>query len=203
MTQRTAETERAESTMEISVEPTGEHAEVDTQLARDAIAGLLDADADVRRRTAALVELEPARFAPPVLFALSEVLLDQARPADAAFWFYAGQVRARFDANRCTDPSASAAVGALTERFGGPINRFAFIDTDRLRRTVIRAVLWDRATPHDYDHRWIALHGMGAFIGTDGPLSAPVAEWDALARRTRAEYLAGLREALRSIPRPR
>lgn len=187
----------------VIVEPTGEYADVDTRLALDAIAGLLDGDADVRRRTAALVELEPARFAPPVLCALSEVLLDQGRPADAAFWFYAGQVRARFDANRCTDPSAGAAVGALTERFGGPVNRFAFTDTARLRRTVVRAVLWDRATPHQYDHRWIALHGMGAFTGAGGPLAIPAAEWERTARRTRAEYLRGLREALRSIPRPR
>ena len=185
----------------VVVEPNGEHAEIDTALARDAIAGLLGADPDVRRRIAELVELEPERFAPPVLFALSEVLLDQGRPTEAAFWFYAAQVRARFDANRCTDGTAGAAVGALTERFGGPINRFAFTDPQRLRRTVVRAVLWDRRTPHAYDHRWIALHGMGAFTGATGPLSVPVAEWDTLARRTRAEYLAGLREALRALPR--
>jgi hypothetical protein len=187
----------------VVVEPTGEHAEVDTQLALDAIAGLLDADRGVRRRTAELVELEPERFAPPVLFALSEVLLERGRPAEAAFWFYAAQVRSRFDANRCTDPTAGSAVGVLTERFGGPINRFAFTDPDRLRRTVVRAVLWDRRTPYGYDHRWIALHGMGAFTGADGPLAAPAAEWEAIARRTRAEYLAGLRTALRSLPHQR
>ncbi|GAA4557473.1 hypothetical protein [Pseudonocardia xishanensis] len=184
----------------VVVEPTGEYAEIDTQLALDAIAGLLDADPEVRRRTAELVELEPERCAPPVLFALSEVLLDRGRPAEAAFWFHAAQVRARFDANRCTDPTAGSAVGVLAERFGGPINRFAFTDPERLRRTVVRAVLWDRATPHGYDHRWIALHGMGSFTGATGPLARPAAEWDAIARRTRAEYLDGLREALRSIP---
>ncbi|WP_433504355.1 hypothetical protein ACQP04_32915 [Pseudonocardia halophobica] len=187
----------------VVVEPTGEHATIDTALARDAIAGLLDADPDVRRRVAELVELEPERVAPPVLYALSEVLLDQGRPADAAFWFYAGQVRARFDARRCTDATAAAAVDALDERFGGPINRFAFTDPERLRRTVIRAVAWDRRTPHAYDHRWIALHGMGAYLGSDGPLSVPEGEWEALAARTRAEYLEGLRTALRTIPHPR
>jgi hypothetical protein len=187
----------------VVVEPTGEHATIDTALARDAIAGLLDADPEVRRRVAELVELEPERVAPPVLYALSEVLLDQGRPADAAFWFYAGQLRARFDARRCTDPTAAAAVDALNERFGGPIDRFAFTDPDRLRRTVIRAVAWDRRTPRHYDHRWIALHGMSAYLGSDGPLSVPAEEWEALAARTRAEYLEGLRTALRNIPHPR
>ena len=62
--------------------------------------------------------------------------------------------------------------------------------------TVERAVAWDRATPHEYDHRWINLHGMGAFTGGDGPLSRPATEWDAIAERTREEYLEGLREVL-------
>ncbi|MCE0762662.1 hypothetical protein LWC35_07030 [Pseudonocardia kujensis] len=187
----------------VVVEPTGEHATIDTALARDAIAGLLDTDPDVRRQVAELVQLEPERLAPPVLYALSEVLLDRGRPADAAFWFHAGQVRARFDARRCTDPTAAAAVEALDERFGGPVNRFAFTDPERLRRTVVRAVAWDRRTPHHYDHRWIALHGMSAYLGSAGPLSVPEEEWDALAARTRADYLAGLRIALRSVPHPR
>jgi len=187
----------------VVAELVGEHAEIDTQLACDAIAGLSDTDEGVRRRTAELVALEPERFAPPVLFALSEVLLDQGRPGDAAFWFYAAQVRARFDANRCTDPTAGSAVGALTERFGRPIDRFAFTDPERLRRTVTRAVWWDRRTPHRYDHRWIALHGTGAFTGAAGPLSPPRREWGPIARRTRAEYLTGLRTALRSLPHHR
>ena len=184
----------------VVVEPTGEHAEIDTQLDRDAIAGLFDADPEVRRRTADLVELEPERFSPPVLFALTEVLLDQGRPAEALFWFYAAQIRAHFDAGRCTDQTAGSAVGVLLQRFGDPIHRFAFTDPERLRRTVVRAVLWDRRTPYRYDHRWIALHGMGAFTGADGALSTPVEEWTALARRNRADFLAGLRRTLRSIP---
>ncbi|MFR9806171.1 hypothetical protein ACL02T_28365 [Pseudonocardia sp. RS010] len=182
----------------VVVEPIGEYATIDTALARDAVAGLLDADPEVRRRVAELVQLEPERAAPPVLYALSEVLLDRGRPADAAFWFTAGQVRARFDARRCTDPTAAAAVDALNERFGGPVHRVACTDPERLRRTVIRAVAWDRRTPHDYDHRWIALHGMRAHLGADGPLSVPAKDWDALAARTRAEYLTALRTALRT-----
>jgi hypothetical protein len=188
-------------TSTVVVEPTGEHATIDTEPARAALAGLLDEDPDVRRRTAEVVLTEPERCAPPVLVALSEVLLELGRPADATFWFYAGQLRARYDANRCTDPTAGAAVGALRERFGMPINRFAFTDPVRLRRTVIRVAAWDRRTAHCYDHRWIALHGMSAFTGSDQPLSIPTQEWERVATRTRATWLRDFREVLRTLPR--
>lgn len=60
---------------------------------------------------------------------------------------------------------------------------------------VERVVTGDRATPHDYDHRWVALHGMGASAGA-APLARPAAEWPAIAERTRAEYLRGLDQVL-------
>jgi hypothetical protein len=64
---------------------------------------------------------------------------------------------------------------------------------------VERVVEWDRATPHDYDHRWINLHGMGAFTGATA-LSRPAAQWPAIAEETRGGYLRGLEEALRGMP---
>lgn len=189
--------------MDVRTIPVGEHATIDTAAARQTLTALLGPDARARRRAVAAVSAAPERQAPPVLYALSAALVDLGRPAEASFWFYAAQVRARFDANRCADPSAGAAVTALNERFGAQVNRFAFTDLDRLRRTVVRAVAWDRSAPHHYDHRWIALHGMWAFTGADGPLSRPAAEWDAVAARTRAEYLTSFRALLRSVPHPR
>ncbi len=84
------------------------------------------------------------------------------------------------------------------------MNRWAFADPRRVRRAAVTAVAWDRGAPHDYDHRWIALHGMRAFLpGDASPVSVPEREWPALAARVRAEYLVGLREVLREGFGPR
>ncbi|SFM57057.1 hypothetical protein SAMN05216207_1001124 [Pseudonocardia ammonioxydans] len=181
----------------IVVAPQGELAGVDTSAAVALIHRLLDRNPAVRSAARAEVLAAPHRVPPPVLSALSENLLAAGEPAEAAAWFYAAQVRARFDATRCTDPSAAAALGVLRERFGEPVNRWAFADPARVRRAGIRGVAWDRTAPHDYDHRWIALHGMGAFTGPGTGVSTPEHEWPGTAARVRAEYLAGLREVLR------
>ncbi|TCK20230.1 hypothetical protein [Pseudonocardia endophytica] len=192
------------SSRTIVVDPPGELREVDTRHALERI-GLLNGGG--RRARAALDDVlaAPHRVMPPVLYAASEVLTALDRPAEAAVWFYAGQLRARYDATRCTDPSAASALGLLRDRYGEPVNRWAFADEGRVRRAAVTAVAWDRSAPHDYDHRWIALHGMRAFLPDDGgPASVPQQEWPALAAQVRAEYLTGLREVLREVfgPRP-
>ncbi len=192
----------AGSSRTIVVDPPGELREVDTWPVLRLIERLAGRG---RRARAALAEVlgAPHRVIPPVLYAASEVLTAEDRPAEAAVWYYAGRLRARYDATRCTDPSAAAALGLLRDRYGEPVNRWAFADPRRVRRAAVRAVAWDRGAPHDYDHRWIALHGMRAFLPADGPVSVPEVQWPTLAVRVRAEYMAGLREALREIPGPR
>ena len=179
----------------VPVPPAGEHAAIDVRQQSAAMAALHGTEQAWRAETVAAVLASPQAYVPPVLAALAAVLFADGRRDEAAFWFYAAQLRARFDANRCADPTAGAAVAALTQRYGPEINRHAFADPARLRATVERVVAWDRATPHDYEHRWINLHGMGAFTGAS-PLSRPAAEWPAIAERTREEYLRGLGEAL-------
>ncbi|MBN9737332.1 hypothetical protein PP1_020175 [Pseudonocardia sp. P1] len=181
----------------VVVEPQGELAGVDTSAAVAQMQRLLDRNPAVRATARAEVLAAPHRVLPPVLFALSENLVAEGDMAEAARWFYAAQVRARFDATRCTDPTAASAVGVLRERFGEAVNRWAFADPARVRRAAVRAVAWDRGAPHDYDHRWIALHGMGAFTGPGTGVDTPAGEWPATAARVRAEYLSGLREVLR------
>ncbi|MEQ3550452.1 hypothetical protein WIS52_08215 [Pseudonocardia nematodicida] len=181
----------------IVVEPQGELGRVDTSAASELMHRLLDRSPGVRAIARDQVLAAPERVMPPVLFALSENLVAAGEMADAAMWFYAAQVRARFDATRCTDTTAASALAVLRDRFGEPVNRWAFADPRRVRRAAVRAVAWDRAAPHDYDHRWIALHGMGAFTGPGDGVSTPPEEWPATAARVRAEYLTGLRAVLR------
>jgi hypothetical protein len=176
----------------VPVPPSGERAMIEVAGQKAAVVALHGPDP---APVVAAVLAFPQAYAPPVLGALAAVLFARGERDEAAFWFYAAQLRARFDANRCADPTAAGAVGVLTRRYGPEINRHAFADPAGLRSTVERVVRWDRATPHDYDHRWINLHGMGVFTGA-APLSRPKAEWAAIAERTRQEYLRGLDEVL-------
>lgn len=188
-----------------AVQPVGEHATIDVRLAKQTIDTLMSGTDEQIAQTVSAIRESPERYAPPVFYYLSKRLFDQGDKDDAAFWYYAGQLRARFDANRCADSTARQAVSVLNERFGTPINQYTFTDLDALEALVTRVVAWDRATPHEYDHRWINLHGMEAVTDATGggiseePLSLPEEEWDAIAERTRVEYLEGLRQALAQL----
>lgn len=175
--------------------PAGAHAHINTTLAQQAMRGLGSDSASERRRTVAQIEAAPQRYAPPVFYALSHVMRAEGQPERAMFWFYAGQLRARFDANRCADVSARQAVAVLNDNYGTPVNRYAVQHLPLLEQTVAEVLDWDRRTPHDYDHRWINLHGMNAIVaamggqGTDGAaLSLPESEWEALAEQTRQRW---------------
>ncbi len=184
-----------------TIEPRGEYAKIDTRVAREAIEALSSGAPDRQARTVAAVTAAPQKYAPPVFYALSRALFEQDKKDEAAFWYYAGQLRARFDANRCADVSARQAVSLLNREYGGPINKHATQDLAKLEQLVERVVAWDRRTPHDYDHRWINLHGMGAILSAKegakpAPLSLPKSDWPAIADKTRQDYLSGLRKAM-------
>lgn len=187
---------------DIVAKPTGAYATIDVAPTNDAIKKLQHGSHRERRATSDAIEAAPARYAPPALYALSRALFDDGRKDDAAFWFYAAQLRARFDANRCADGSARAAVDALNGEYGAPVNRYMFQRLDALEALVPKVIEWDRATPHEYDARWINRHGMGAFPGGgDAALSLPQDQWETIAERTRDEYLAGFEAAMASMKR--
>ena len=187
---------------QITVAPQGVYAEIDTRLAIDTLRTLQTGSPAQITAAMDAIKAAPERYAPPVFYALSHVLFDRGDRDDAAFWFYAGQLRARFDANRCADVSARQAVAGLNQTYGKPINQYTFKNIPKLEALIPRVVDWDRKTPHRYDHRWINLHGMGAMIsGTGSPmqppsLSLPADQWAPIAEKTRADYLEGFRQAM-------
>ena len=149
------------------------------------------------------IDQSPDQYAPPVFYAVSRVLIQEGKQEKAAFWFYAGQLRARFDANRCTDATARQAVGVLNLKYGLPINQYMFQDKQKLRKLIPQVVQWDRKTPHNYDHRWINPHGMDAVMEElegggkkNSETSAPRDQWDRIAEETRVKYLEGFERAM-------
>lgn len=186
----------------ITLQPKGDYASIDTKLAMQTMQILANGTDAERKKTVSAIILAPQDYAPPVFYVMSSLLFQSGLKDDAAFWFYAGQLRARFDANRCNDATARSAVSVLNDRYGTPINQYMFQQPEKLIALVERVVKWDRETPHNYDHRWINLSGMGATTSAMGGasgetrLSLPQDQWEAIAEQTRADYLAGLREAL-------
>jgi hypothetical protein len=186
--------------------PKGEYAQIDTRLANETIQTLAKGTPGDKQKTIENIKAKPENYAPPVFYVLSNVLFQDGQKDEGAFWFYAGQLRARFDANRCADSSARQAVGVLNQNYGSLINQYTFQDISKLELLIPKVVEWDRKTPHSYDHRWINLHGMGAMMSSLGTkndsdktqtaLSLPKEQWDAIAEKTRADYLSSFKEAM-------
>lgn len=182
---------------DVTVEPTGEYQTIDVHLAVETIQSLGKSKGKSRLQIINGITNAPEHFAPPVFYFLSNVLFEEGRKDEAMFWFYAGQLRGTIDAHICADKSAQAAIGALNEEFGTPINQYAFKDIPKLTNTVERVVAWEETTPCAYDRRWINLHGMGAIIGdTNTALSVPKEQWETIRKKTRDDYRSEFYEAL-------
>lgn len=194
-----------------TVAPTGEYATIDMAASIKLMKSLQSASQGERDQAVREVLDNPQSVIPPVLCQLSAVLFERGEKDEVAFWFQAGRLRARYDANRCADISAREAVGVLNQRYGPTVNKYLFQDDERLKRTVYRAAEWEEKTPHDYDHRWINLHGLHAIqSGLDpngksakAPLSLPEDQWPRIAQETRDNYLKGLDQALETIAKLR
>lgn len=140
----------------------------------------------------------PGAYQPPVLYALSKQLFAEDKRDDALYWFYLGQLRARSDANKALDPSATSAVSALNEKYGPAINRYAFQNVPKLKSAVSRAISTDASEGRSYDPRWIALHGMDAFSQSKVRFK-PRSDWTAIDRTTRKEYEMDFKQALSAV----
>ncbi len=188
-----------------TVTPAGEYATINTAPALALMKRLHSTSAETRDAAIREVLAKPQSVMPTVLYSLSAALFAKGEKDDAAFWFYAGQLRARYDANRCADVSARQAVAVLNQNYGPPINQYAFQDIPKLKTLIPMVVEWEEKTPHDYDHRWINLHGMGAMMRSFGddkaphPLSLPEADWPHIGQETREAYLRGFNEAMEQM----
>jgi hypothetical protein len=90
---------------------------------------------------------------PATYYLLASKLFKQGDKDEAAFWFYLGQLRFRFElaANPKQDPSGGPALfGALSEEVGRPLNEYAFADIPKLARTIDKVLEWDASHDNGY-----------------------------------------------------
>jgi hypothetical protein len=173
----------------------GEYRDIKVSTQTEAITTFLDGTNHDKERLALRIQASPSRYAPAVFFHLAVYLFQQDDVEEALFWLYCGRIRTYFDIQRCTDQSVAGAAEILNNLVPPLLRLEQFIDLENSKRIMERAVEWDRETPHDYDARWIAFHGIGASLpepapGMATPLTIPEDQWDALAEKHRTEYFA-------------
>lgn len=176
------------------VKPSGEFAEIETDQTEAAVAKLAKRD----KQTLDAVKSSPGNFAPPALYAAADLLMKLHKENEALTYFYLGQLRARSDVNKSLDPSARAAIDVLNERYGPPINKYAFSNVEKLKEAVSAVLRLDRELPRNYDPRWVALHGMQAFTKSNVQFR-PETEWKTIDEKTRKDYRSGFQQAMKSL----
>ncbi len=186
--------------------PTGpSYSEVDTKLVMDTIKEFRSGQAGAER-AAMKIQADPSKFAPLIFYPLASYLFSQGKKDEAVEWLLRGQLRTRYDANRCADVSARSGVGTLNAGISPQIRAYMNeIMTTTLPSIVERVIEWDRTTPYNYDERWLNLHGMGAIQdGLKGGakkevvFSLPKSEWPSIAEKTRQDYFAGFKKVMDS-----
>lgn len=135
------------------------YTEIEVENQYQIIANLESESIELREAAIEMVLTNPNDFIPPALYALSNTLFQKGEKDQAAFWFYVGQLRARYDANLCNDKSAVQIVAQLNDLYGLDINRETFKDIEKLKITIDKVIEYVKTNPENYDHRWISLHG--------------------------------------------
>jgi hypothetical protein len=189
-------------------EPKDPYADIDVTLLDETFEKLDKGTDEERKKTIEEVRKSSDKYPPPVFFSMSKILFEDGKKDDAAFCFYAGQLRTHYDANRCADPSAREVLNLLTDEYGAEINKYMFKDLAKLEKLIAKVVEWDRKTPHNYDPRWINLHGKEAQKEEpdDGEpekkptaLSLPKEQWEAIAEQTRKGYLNAFKKVIADL----
>lgn len=90
---------------------------------------------------------------PMIYFVLAGKLYDANRREEATFWLYAGQLRYRFRIETLPEAAQAqekAVFTEMTRQLGGPINIWAFGDTEMLASTVDAVLAWDEKAPNGF-----------------------------------------------------
>ena len=169
----------------------GVYASIEMRHTEEMVRRLSAAYGSDRRMAIREVLRSPSSYMPPVLYALANTLAED-DSENAIFWYHVGRLRAVYDALRCRDKTAQAALLELRKRLNPELMKNQFYRRDRVVGLAKKAIAWDAANPRDYDQRWVTLYGKvaAASSGDDaGELFLPESEWPAILKRVHDAHL--------------
>ena len=175
----------------------GEFATIDVAKTQQA----MDAITDGKGETINTILQAPNDYTPLALYLISAIMFDNEYQDQAAFWFYAAQLRARSDAEKSGDETAHAVVSQLNQRFGDKITPYTTSNPDRFKGILSQVLKWDTEQSRNYDARWIALLSKDALTETQIKF-APRDKWEAINVNTRGKFREGLEQALANLKQP-
>ncbi|MCX5677563.1 MAG: hypothetical protein NTY76_00425 [Candidatus Omnitrophica bacterium] len=188
-----------------TVEPAGVYATIDTKPSIQAINILRTGTDKEKTAMAMVIESHSDKYCPAVFFSLAAYLFDVGKTDDALFWLYAGRIRTQYDIKICTDETVAGGYEELNMSVPDLLKVIQFENLNNTKIIVQKAIKWDKETPINYDSRWIALHGMGAFTRAmdnnkkKPVLTIPEKEWKDVAEKNRKEYWDAFQEDLNTI----
>jgi hypothetical protein len=194
---------KAQEVNEKDVEPYGVYKTINLSEDNRRVSLLAEAPSPQQTKLVDSVLKSPNKYIPPVLFALSNALLLRNENDKGTFWFYAAQLRARYDVNRCSDKTATAA--AYNQTFGLEINLYAFDHIDKLKKIIKEVIEFVKTNDELYDQRWINLSGMDAMNASLNKednkknLSVDKREWPKIKAETIKSYGDDFYEAMASL----
>jgi hypothetical protein len=145
-------------------------------------------------RQITLIQARSGDYIPPVLMQMANDLFNAGKTKDAIFWFHAGLLRTILDVRLSTDPSVADAPKLMVRKAPLELVKAAISNDPNAVKAVQDVVTWDAKTPYNYDHRWVALHGIGATQSALDPTHAPTAltkpdsQWPTIIANNRAAY---------------
>lgn len=181
----------------IEVPATGEYAQIDTSLFKETLAKINEGGNKAQEAINAF-KRNPEKYIPPTFYLVGIYLFNEGEKNEGVSWLLKGELRGKFDANRCADISARSATGIFYNKVPPDMKDYIrwLLTQERLMQMVNEAIDWDRNTPYQYDERWINLHGISALrsdlrgeANNDVVFSLPKEEWPQIAEKTRQEYL--------------
>jgi hypothetical protein len=182
----------------------GAYAGIDTAPDIRAIQALQTGSDEEKKQTAERIIKNSSKYTPSVFFYLADYLSSQKDADTAIFWLYAGRIRTRYDIARCADQTVEDSIDVLNSSISELLRLSQFENIEKTKELVRKAVEWYRKTPHDYDPKWIALHGMGPFLpdaekATAESLTVSKDKWDSLAEENREKYWKAFLEDINTI----
>ncbi len=82
------------------------------------------------------------------LFTVANVLFQNGKKDEAVFWFYAAQLRVRYQLAVKKDNDSGQLLSIMLMTVGPAINNYAFQDVQKLTRILNNVLDWDRAAPN-------------------------------------------------------